>query len=354
MNEWYARDISIKIRTAYKTKAINGEFTGAFSPYGYSKDPNNKNKLILNLEQSKVVQKIFSLYNEGFTVYKISRYLKTSQIPTPKAETYVNHKKYHTENPVKYPYDWMGRTILTILSNEEYLGNLVCNKQSTKSYKDKRLKQNPKEEWIITSNAHEPIVEIGTFNKAKKNMAFRTKKKVIKNEHLFIGKIKCDNCGKTLTYSIDKRKNDRGIYVCSTYRVFGKERCSSHYLRYGIVCEYVYASIKMLKNKAEKDESKLCDMIYSTKIETMQTEQDTKRKTIEEKKRFDDIETIFKKLYEDYALKRITIEDYDGLKQNFEKEKSEIQKRIDDYADEFENSRKVREKIRDFVSTIKK
>ena len=150
MNEWYARDISIKIRTAYKTKAINGEFTGAFPPYGYSKDPNNKNRLIVNLEQSMVVQKIFSLYIEGYTVYRISRYLKTSQVPTPRADTYVNHKKYHTENLVKYPYDWAGRTILTILSNEEYLGNLVCNKHSTKSYKDKRLKQNPKEEWIIT------------------------------------------------------------------------------------------------------------------------------------------------------------------------------------------------------------
>jgi len=80
MNEWYARNISKKIRSAYKTKALNGEFTGPYSSYGYNKDSKDKHKLIIDKKQAEVVKLIYKLYLDGLTVYKISIVLKYKKI----------------------------------------------------------------------------------------------------------------------------------------------------------------------------------------------------------------------------------------------------------------------------------
>ncbi|WP_168169797.1 recombinase family protein, partial [Candidatus Izimaplasma bacterium ZiA1] len=80
MNEWYARDISKKIRSAYKTKALNGEFTGAYPPYGYDKNPDNKHELVINSKKALIVKQIYNLYLDGTSIYKIARILKESKI----------------------------------------------------------------------------------------------------------------------------------------------------------------------------------------------------------------------------------------------------------------------------------
>ncbi|MBU1093613.1 MAG: recombinase family protein [Firmicutes bacterium] len=354
MNEWYARDISKKIRTAYKTKALNGEFTGAFPPYGYDKDLKNKNKLIINFKQAQIVKEIFNLYIRGYTVYKIGRYLKENKTPTPRADTYTKYHKYYSENLSKYPFSWGSRTILTILSNEEYLGNLVCNKHSTKSYKDKRLKLNPNEEWIITQSTHDSIVSLETFEKVRKIMNSRIKRKVIINNHLFIGKIRCEHCDKTLTYSIDKRRDNRGMYVCSTYRVFGKERCTSHYIRYDIICDYVYNSIKYLINQAKQNDIDLYNRIYQMKNDELQHIKENQTDIVKDNKRLKDIDIIFHKLYEDYALNRLLFDDYFKLIQDFKEEKVEIQKRLTDFENIIEIERKIKKQVQDFIHILKK
>ncbi len=249
MNEWYARDISQKIRTAYRTKAINGEFTGPSAPYGYIKDPHNKNHLILEQKHAKVIEEIYSLYIGGFTIYKIIRWLKENHILTPRGLTNKEAGKYNLPYTNKYPYEWSYKTIQSILSNEEYTGNLVCNRHSTISYKNKNLKLNPKEQWIVLKGTHEAIITEDIYQKAKAVMQSRYRKKATKNIHMFMGIIRCGECGRTLTYSIDKRRKDRGVYVCSTYRTHGKARCTGHYMRYDKICEFVIDSIKALITK---------------------------------------------------------------------------------------------------------
>lgn len=157
MNEWYARDISKKIRSAYRTKAINGEFTGPSAPYGYTKDPNNKNHLVIEPKQADVIRSIFEMYINGLTIFKIIKRLKIKRILTPRASINEMTGKYVLPLTKKYPYEWSYKSIQAILSNEEYIGNLVCNKHSTISYKDKNLKLNPREELIITKSTHEAI-----------------------------------------------------------------------------------------------------------------------------------------------------------------------------------------------------
>lgn len=273
MNEWYARDISRKIKSAYRTKALNGEFTGSHAPYGYTKDSKNRNHLIIDLRQAHIVKNIYDLYNEGRTIYEIIKYLKSRKILTPRAETNKTTNKYDLYFTKKYPCDWNYKTIQSILSNEEYTGKLVCNKHTTLSYKNKKLILNPKNDWIVINHTHEAIITQEIFTKAKQVMKSRYRRKATRNKHLFMGMIRCDNCGRTLTYSIDKRRNNRGLYVCSTYRVHGLARCTSHYIRYDKICKYVLKELTELKEKAINNKKKLLDNIYKKKHFEMNLEE---------------------------------------------------------------------------------
>lgn len=145
MNEWYAKDISKKIKSAYHTKALEGKFTGPFAPYGYMKDPNNKHRLIVNPETGPIVKRIFELARQGLTTFKISMVLNKDKILKPRAQIIKDHGKYIIDKFVKNPYDWSGRTIYAILTNIEYLGHLVCNRNTSKSFKDRTLINVPKE-----------------------------------------------------------------------------------------------------------------------------------------------------------------------------------------------------------------
>ncbi len=154
MNEWYAKDISKKIRSSYRIKALAGQFTGGYAPYGYMKDPNNKHHLIVDEETAPVVVKIFNLIADGKSPFQVATQLKSEQILKPRAKQIQDTGRYYRELHDKYPYDWCRETIQNMLTKQEYLGHLVCNKHSTITYKSKKLLKLPEDKWIITKNTH--------------------------------------------------------------------------------------------------------------------------------------------------------------------------------------------------------
>ena len=122
MNEWYAKDISKKIRSAYRTKALKGEFTGAYAPYGYKKDPNNKHHLIIDEEETEVVLMIFELASIDKSAFEISQILKKKELLKPRAKLLKMKNKYYKEMWNEHPYDWSPTTIMAMVSNLEYRG----------------------------------------------------------------------------------------------------------------------------------------------------------------------------------------------------------------------------------------
>lgn len=121
INEWYAKDISKKIKSAYKTKALKGEFTAPYAPYGYMKNPENKYQLIINEETAPIVKKLFNYAVQGLTPYQIAMQLKKDGHLKPRAKMVEDLGRYVSEKYLKYPYDWCPRTVLQILKNREYL-----------------------------------------------------------------------------------------------------------------------------------------------------------------------------------------------------------------------------------------
>lgn len=261
MNEWYARDISKKIRSAYKTKALNGKFTGAYPPYGYDKDPIDKNHLIINEIQAVTVKRIFRLYMDDINPFRIARILKKEKLLTLRAEQCQNTGKYKSEHLIKYPYDWSNRTITEMLGKEVYIGNIICNKWQTKNYKSKKLEKNDKDNWIISKNMHEAIIDNDTFYKVQNKLNQNIKIPKTGHLNIFKGKVRCSDCGYTLSLFVKKDRKSYGSFACSNYRRFGKERCSMHYITYEELYDAILSRINDLIEKAKRKR-----IVYISKI----------------------------------------------------------------------------------------
>ncbi|MDF2650762.1 MAG: Resolvase protein [Paenibacillus sp.] len=114
-NEWFVRDTSRKVKSSYRQRALNGDYTGAFAPYGYCKDEQNKHKLIPDKNTAAIVQHIFRLAVEGHSPYKIGRLLRADRILTPRAYLAEQHQRYLKIVSTQHPYDWGATTVKVIL-----------------------------------------------------------------------------------------------------------------------------------------------------------------------------------------------------------------------------------------------
>ncbi|AIO19045.1 hypothetical protein KQ51_01168 [Candidatus Izimaplasma bacterium HR1] len=328
INEWYARDIGQKIRSAYRTKAENGKFTGAVAPYGYTKDPIDKNHLIIDSEQASIIQLIFKMYSKRSTIYGISQQLKEDQVLTPRADTYKKTSKYKLDNAQKYPYSWSPQTILSILCNEVYIGNIVCNKHQTKSFKDKTLCSIPEKDWIITKNVHEAIIDAKLFYQVQEYLQSKPKRRVIRHKHLFKSKIRCSDCGGMMIYAVDKRRVNSSAYVCSTYRVHGTERCTSHFMRYRDAVESVRTIFVKLHKQINLDKENVIDKLYSYIVPQKKDFGSSEVLKDDCETRLATISSLLKTLYEDFALKRIDQETFNELLNQFRQEKNDITEKL--------------------------
>ena len=200
MNEWYAKDISKKIRSAYKIKALKGEFTASYAPYGYMKDPNDKHHLIIDYEVADVVKEIFIKASIGMSSYQIASYLKDKKILKPRTYMNLKYQRYSNQINDKYPYDWKSTTIKRIVENYEYCGHMVSNRNTKQSFKSKHLIKNDESKWIIVKNTHEAIVDEELYAKAK--ALIQSRKIVMKKtgeRNLFSGLLRCKDCGKAMS-----------------------------------------------------------------------------------------------------------------------------------------------------------
>lgn len=161
INEVYSKDISRKIDAALHTKQCNGEFIGAWAPYGYDKDPANKNHLIVNEKTAPVVRRIFRWRAEGVSLVQIGRRLNEAGVPSPSAYLYetgaVKTEKYKNA-------PWYMATVKSILSRPAYLGHMVQGRKRQSFYEGKPQFHTPQSEWKIVEHTHEAIIDQELFD----------------------------------------------------------------------------------------------------------------------------------------------------------------------------------------------
>lgn len=250
LNEMYARDISKKVKNAKRQRAKQGLFIGSQAPYGYRKDPNNKNQLIIDPEAAEVVSHIFSLALDGLGSVAIASELEKQKIPTPAVNKYQHgdprFARYSSIQNGDY-YSWRSATISQILTNRVYTGELTSLKTETQNCKTRQRSLVPEDQRIVTPNVHDAIVTAEIFEQVQLIRSTHRCPAKSKRENIFRGKLFCECCGHPLTIS-KKKLVDRevDVYVCM-YHYSHPEMCpKAHQVNHEMLCTHILKQIQHL------------------------------------------------------------------------------------------------------------
>jgi len=332
INDEYARDTSVKIRTSLNGKKKKGEFIGAFPAYGYIKDSKDKHRLIIDEAAADIVRKIFYWnVNEGLGKIAICHNLNELGVLNPtghkKLELGQNYNNYGIKDNT---YTWTPSTIRNILNNEVYIGNTVQGKRRTKSYKVHKVEDVPKEQWIKVENTHEPIIDKETFEKAQE-LSRRDTKASQKTKELAVwaGFLKCADCGRAMNKknSTNKSGSVYEYYICSTYRKKSNKLCTKHSIKVENLRQAVLKVINLhidllidTEEIAKKIEESCFENIKNQNIENMIKVRQNEIYKISNFKRT---------IYEDWKNEDITREEYLEYKQKYEKDLERLKQNIE-------------------------
>lgn len=241
-NEQFAATTSEEIRKTFKMKRERGEFIGAFAPYGYKKDPNDKNSLLIDEEAAEVVKSIFHWFvNEGYSKMGIAKRLNQMGEPNPGAYKKKKGQNYCHPHSDKNDGLWSSGTIARILQNAVYMGVMVQGRNRVISYKVHKQINVPEDEWFVVPNTHEAIIDKETFEKAQ--ALHKRDTRTAPNEkqvYLMSGFVRCADCKKAM-----RRKSSRNIsyYSCRTFTE--KQTCTKHSIRQDKLENTILAAIQV-------------------------------------------------------------------------------------------------------------
>ncbi len=243
MNEQYAYKTSCDVRRTFRLKREKGEFIGAFAPYGYAKDPDDRNRLLVDEDAAEVVRDIFHLFVvEGMSKMGIARRLNELGVPNPTA--YKRKKGFRYKGPAGKKTDglWSPFSITRILQSPVYIGTLQQGKLRKLNYKVHKTVHVPEGEWFVVENAVPPIVEKTVFDAAQSLCLRSTRTPSARREpYLFSGFLRCADCGKSM-----KRHTAKGYvyYSCRTYHDKSHALCAKHTIRLDRLEQAVLVSVQ--------------------------------------------------------------------------------------------------------------
>ena len=340
-NEWFIRDTSRKIRAVLKAKAERGERLGTRAPYGYRKDPDTK-KLIVDEEAASIVRRIFAMCAAGSGPSQIARILKKEQILMPTMYAYTKYGITHVGLDTQRPYHWSGDTVADMLENEIYLGNTVNMKHSSRSYKDKRRVEHPREECLVFENTHPALITREVWDmvqRARKNKRRLTK---MEEQNKYSGLVFCADCGSNMVlHRAHTMSASYNHFTCRTYKKDG-EACTGHYIRECVLDEIVLEDLRRVTSAAREHPEKFAAYIGSKQSAELQREIRRQEKELAAmRKRKAELDAIFKKLYEDSVLGRITTEQFQMLSGSYTEEQNLITASIPQKESEIQSLRET-------------
>ena len=328
MSEWYAKDISKKVKTGIKTKGMSGKPIVTEAPYGYVKDPDNKDFWIIDEEAAEVVRLIFRLFIGGKNRNQIAVYLTQEQIPTPtfymkdRGRGTCKNKTLNEDNR----YKWNKATLTHILTRQEYCGDVV-NFKTTKHFRDKRNHYVDRSQWQITENVHEPIIDRADFETAQRILENAPVRRPNGDGeiHPLSGLLFCKDCGAKMHIRIDYRNGGkRHVAYCSEYHK-GKAKnpkCHSpHIIDADLLMQTVAEVLKKIEDYSISNRAEF-EALVKKNLAMQQTDQTKKQqKRIPQiTTRLEQIDKVLNKLYEDNALGTIPQDRYEQMSQKYSEE----------------------------------
>lgn len=352
-NEWHAKNTSQKVRNVFKNKGMSGVPLTTNPPFGYMKNPDNKKEWMIDEEAAKVVRRIFALCVDGFGPTQIAKKLKADKVMTP--TEYWNSIGRNCGKPPERPFNWCSDTVASILSKQEYCGDTVNFRSTTKSFKNKTKIERPQEEWKIFPNTHPAIIEREIFELVQELRQHRrrpTKSGIVSP---FSGLLYCADCGEKLYYSVTNNyKREQAYFFCSAYRK-NSEVCSAHYIREKVVTETVLESMRRILLNVQAFEKEFARKQMECYSEDKRKELAHKRRELNKaKQRIAEIDSLIQKIYEDNANGKLSDERYATLSMSYEEEQQRLKADIPEMESYLETEMDKTESLQKFIDKVKK
>ena len=352
INDWYSKDISRKVKSGVWARKEKGLYVAAKAPYGYVKDEKDRNRLVINEEEAKIVKKIFQMYNKGKTMGEIASKLQDDEIYAPSYNGFEKNKNGK--------YGWTYSTISKILKNKVYLGHTEYGKVMNLSYKSKKVKQIPRSEWKIAHNTHKAIIEQEVYDTAQKIIALNQRAKSHTHKWILNGIVYCKECGEPMQLKVKYRKDGSTISFMRLYcssSLHKKGYCSRKYkgIELQSVTQIVVSNLNKKINNIVNcaDLSEIMKNGYK-KRDTNQYEKELKTS----EKQLDKTNRIISSLYQDYKSGIIQEYDFKTMYDNETATREKLIEKINDLKYKISNKSQISnsefKRIAKNISDVKK
>lgn len=354
LNEMYAKDCSKKIKAVMKAKGNAGKHLATHPPLGYKKDPNDKEKWVIDERGAKTVREIFSLCMNGYGPTQIARILTERKIDTP----VVYFHKHGLPTPAKLREDseiWDQKSVARILENVEYTGCTVNFKTYKKSYKSKKRIEAPKEDRLVFENTQEAIIDRQTYDTVQKIRQCKRRPTPMGEMNALSGMLYCADCGKRMYLCRCTTMKQAEYFNCSTYRKKKKNLCTSHQITVKAVETLLLDDLRRTLRFAQSQKEEFLRMLEeNSEVKTKQEIKENLRELSAEEERIKALDKIIQSLYEDKVAGKLPEERYLKLSDTYETEQAELTEKAQTLKAEIEKDKKEKGHILDFLCLVEK
>lgn len=363
MNEWYAKDTSNKIRAIFRSRMQDGKRCSGAIPYGYKRDPEDKNHLLIDEEAAKVVRRIYQMVIDGMGSQAIANQLTADNVLIPSA--YLEQSEHGESRNHSYhdPCRWNCTAVSYILDKQEYMGHTVLGKTICENFKTKKRRKARPDELIIFENTHEPIIDAETWHLVQK-LRRRTRRKLANGSysHRLSGLVYCADCGKRLSYSSPqsqhrpdgKTYDADSSFRCPTYKSMYGE-CTMHYIKSSTLDKLVDETVRKVARYVLSDEQAFLEQVRElTSADQKQTQSEDKKELVNIKKRIAELDNYIKRLYEGNASGKIPNRQFEKLMVRYDSEQQELEERVKEIEVSIHEIQKESENGQQFVRLVQK
>ncbi len=350
-NELYARDTAKKIKSTFRMKGESGKHLTSIPPFGFVKDTEDKDKWLIDEEAAETVRYIFKLCCDGYGPTQIAKKLKVEKILTPTA-----YKAQKAGNLLpSEPFKWAQKTVAGILEKVEYIGHTENFKTTSKNYRSKKRIWNDKENRKIFENTHPAIVDKYTFNTVQEIRKHKRRPTATGKISIFSGKVFCADCGAKLHFQTSHfHKESQECFVCANYRS-NTGSCTIHYIRAITLNRLVFKHIQGVLSYIQqfeasfvKKEREKADMQRRMSVDKAKVD------IVTLKRRDEDLDTLFKRIYEDMVSGRLSAERFDKLSTEYEEEQRQVKQIIVELQTLIDSGEQGEIDLQEFLRNVRK
>lgn len=351
-NEWHAKNTSDKVRKVFKSKGESGKPLTSNPPFGYMKSPDDKYQWIIDEPAAEIVKRIFKMCVSGMGPSQIANKLSAEKVPTP-TEYWISVGR-KCGKPPSVPFHWCPAMIANILKRQEYCGDTVNFRSTTKSFKNKKRVDRPESEWIIFENTHPAIVDRDTFKLVQKIREGRHRQTRTGKVSIFSGLVFCEDCGQKMYYQSGKKdRRDPPHFMCSSYSK-NPDTCTSHYIGERTLTNLVLESMRRVFLNIQAFEKEFVRKQVESYGSDKKKELTAKRREFEKaKKRIAEIDKLIQRIYEDNVIGKLSDERFATLSNTYETEQKKLKEKLPEMESYLEAETDKTVNLQKFVQKVK-